>query len=223
MKRNKFILGDNMKKSMFRNLAILGCCIAVLTFAFAAQTFAQSDKSNNVKTEITSVHPFGSSATVPQAGASLSRNNDGVLGTISTSGLTPGHVITLWWAIFNNPEFCANPVCAPSDFNNPAVNGSLQFGGGTLADAGGRASFMGYLAEGDNTGFYLNPAFPNLPNPSPGIVNTKKAQIHLAVRTHGMPNPNPVIYQQQLTSFQGGCSVAMPPCATVQAALFLNN
>lgn len=216
-----------MKKSILNRLAILGCCIAFLLTAFAVQTAAQGffivpprNPNNAIKTDIVPVHVFGSTATVPQAGASLMRKDDSVLGTISTSGLTPGHVVTLWWAIFNNPEFCAQPTCAPSDFNNPAVHGSLQFGGGTLADAGGRVNFMGYLAERDNTGFYLNPMFPNLPNPAPGIVDTRRAQIHLAIRTHGLPNSDPVIYNQQLTSFPGGCSVASPPCATVQAAVF---
>ena len=127
----------------------------------------------------------------------------------------------MWWAIYNNPEYCANPACAASDLNNPLVNGSLQFGGGIIVREGGRADFSGYLAEGDNTGFYLNPAFPNMPNPSPGIVDTKKVQIHLAIRSHGFANADPMILQQQLTSFPGGCSVAMPPCATLQVAPFL--
>jgi hypothetical protein len=211
-----------MKRTTLTRITFLGLCAAALTLALATHTTAQSAESKNVKTEIVPVHPFGSSAVLPQAGASLSRNNDGVLGTISTSGLTPGHVVTVWWAIFNNPEFCASPICAPSDFNNPLVNGSLQFGGGTIADAGGRADFTSYLAVGDNTGFYLNPAFPNLPNPAPGIVDTKKAQIHLAIRTHGAPNPDPAILAQQLSSFPGGCAAVVPsPCATIQAALFL--
>lgn len=202
-------------------LTVMCSVVTLLVLVLAGSGSSQSSGSGNVKTTIAPVHPFGSSAIVPAAGASLSRNNDGVLGTISTSGLTPGHVVTLWWAIFNNPEFCATPVCATSDFNNPAVNGSLQFGGGTIADAGGRANFSGYLAVGDNTGFFLNPMFPNLPNPAPGIVDAKQAQIHLAIRSHGFPNADPAIFQQQLTSFPGGCSVAMPPCATLQAAVFL--
>lgn len=210
-----------MKKFRFGRLTTLGFCAALMTVAFATQTMAQSSGSGNVKTSIVPVHRFGSTDVIPQAGASLARNNDGVLGTISTSGLTPGHVITLWWAIFNNPEFCATSTCAPSDLNNPLVNGSLQFGGGTLADAGGRASFTGYLAVSDNTGFYLNPAFPNLPNPAPGIVATKKAQIHLAIRRHGPASADPTILNQQLTSFPGGCAVSVPsPCATIQAAIF---
>jgi hypothetical protein len=201
-------------------MTFIGFCAALLSLTLAGQATAQSGESGNVKTEIAQVRSIASSAVIPQAGASLSRNNNGVLGTISTSGLTPGHVITFWWAIYNNPEFCAAPTCAPPDFNNPLVNGSLQFGGGTIADAGGRADFMGYLAVGDNTGFYLNPMFPNLPNPAAGIVDTKKAQIHLAIRTHGMPNPDPAILAQQLSSFPGGCAVAVPACATVQFAAF---
>jgi hypothetical protein len=209
-----------MKKSMFGRLTTLGFCAALLTLALATHAVAQSSTSGNVKTTITPVYRIGSTDVIPQAGASLARNNDGVLGTISTSGLTPGHVITVWWSIFNNPEFCANPVCAASDFNNPLVNGSLQFGGGTLADAGGRVSFAGYLAEGENTGFYLNPAFPNMPNPAPGIVDTKTAQIHLAIRRHGPASADPTILNEQLTSFPGGCSMTNP-CATIQAAPFL--
>ncbi len=226
MKRNKFNFGSNLKNSIIHYLAIFGCCIAVLTLAFTTQTFAQNEKdddqrSDDLKIEIVPVHPFGSTAVLPQAGASLSRNRDGVLGTISTSGLTPGHVMTFWWAIFNNSRFCATPVCAPSDLNNPLVNSSLQYGGGTIADAGGRVNFTGYLARGDNTGFYLIPTLPNMPNPAPGIVITQKAQIHLVIRTHGVADADPTILNQQLTTFTGGCSIN--PCANVQAAPFLNN
>jgi hypothetical protein len=205
---------------MNRRIFTITCCIAVLTLALAATVSSQSNDSGNVKTSIGSVRSLASGAVISAAGASLSRNNDGVFGTISSSGLTPGHVVTFWWAIYNNPEFCANTACAPPDLNNPAVNGSLQYGGGTLADVGGRVNFSGYLAVDDNTGFYLNPMFPNMPNPSPGIVSAKKAQIHLALRSHGLPNPDPAILQQQLTSFPGGCSVAMPACATLQLSPF---
>ena len=205
---------------MNRRILNILCCIGVLTLALAGTVSSQSNDSGNVKTTISQVHSISSSTVVSAAGASLSRNNDGVFATISSSGLTPGHVVTFWWAIYNNPEFCANTACAPPDLNNPAVNGTLQYGGGTIADPGGRVNFSGYLAVGDNTGFYLNPAFPNMPNPSPGIVSAKKAQIHLALRSHGLPNADPAILQQQLTSFPGGCSVAVPACATVQFSPF---
>lgn len=205
---------------MNRRILIVVCCIGVLTLALAGTVSSQNNDSGNVKTTISPVHSLATSTIVPAAGASLSRNNAGVFANISSSGLTPGHVITCWWVIYNNPEFCVNTSCVPGDLNNPAVNGSLQFGGGTIADLGGRVSFSGYLAVGDNSGFYLNPMFPNMPNPSPGIVSAKGAQIHLALRSHGLPNANDAILHQQLTSFPGGCDVASPACATLQFAPF---
>jgi hypothetical protein len=200
-------------------LTVLCCSVVVFTLALAGTVSAQSVESGNVKTSIAKVKTFDGLAVIPYAGASLSRNNEAAFATISTSGLTPDHVVTLWWAIFNNPEFCATPACAPSDLNNPSVNGSLQFGGGQVVGANGRADFGGYLAVGDNTGFHLLPQFPLMPNPAPGLVNPKSATIHLVIRSHGPASADPTILNQQLTSFGGGCSVN--PCANVQAALFL--
>ena len=177
--------------------------------------FAQDSKSANLKTSIARVRSLPSGNTVPAAGASLSRNNDGVFGTISTSGLQPGGVVTLWWAIFNNPQFCAAEDCAAPDLNNPAVNGSLQYGGGYVVGANGRADFSGYLATGDNTGAVY--PFPNLPNPAPGVALPKSAQIHLVIRYHGLASSDPTILAQQLSTFNGGCG---GPCTNIQAAVF---
>src|SRR5690242_2410879 len=121
---------------MKRKLFTITCCIAVLTLALASTVSSQSTDSGNVKTTISRVHSLATGTPVAAAGASLSRNNAGVFANISSSGLTPGHVITFWWVIYNNPEFCANTSCAPPDLNNPAVNGALQYGGGTIADLG---------------------------------------------------------------------------------------
>src|SRR5436190_23320426 len=209
-----------MKRLTISRLMTIVFCGVVFTLAFATESLAQSGRSGNVKISIEPVHVFGSSAVVPQAGASLAKNNDGVLGTISTSGLTPGTVVTRWWAIFNHPEFCASIMCGAPDLNNPLVNGSLQYGGGVIVGANGRADFGGYLAVGDNAGFYLNPVFPNMPNPAPGIVDPKTAQIHFVLRNHGPASADPAVLALQLTTFPGGCSMANP-CANVQAAPFL--
>ena len=199
-------------------LTVSCCCVALLTLAFAGNVSSQSSESGNVKTSIAKVKTFDGLAVIPYAGASLSRNNEAAFATISTSELIPGTVVTLWWVIFNNPEFCANPGCAPMDLNNPAVNGSLQFGGGQVVGLNGRADFGGYLAVGDNTGFHLLPQFSLMPNPAPGLVNPKGATIHLVIRTHGVASADPTILNQQLSSFGGGCS--LNPCSNIQAALF---
>ena len=207
---------------MKRNrLTVLCCCVAILTLALTGNVSSQSKGSGNLKSSIAPVYVFGSTTVIPAAGASLSRNNEAVFATISTSGLTPETVVTLWWAIFNEPSNCATPNCAPSDLNNPAVNGSLQFGGGQVVGLNGRADFGGYLAVGDNTGFHLLPQFPLMPNPAPGLVNPKGATIHLVMRTHGAASADPTTLNQQLSSFGGGCSVVPNPCANIQAALFV--
>ena len=180
-------------------------------------TFAQSQDSATVKTTIVPVVRFNDlSAVVPYAGASMSRNNSGVLGTISTSGLTPGHVVTLWWAFFNNPNYCAGAICAPSDLANLLVNGSLQLGGGQIVGQNGRADFTGYLGVGDATGFFR--LFPTMPDPPVGLQYPKTAQIHLVIRDHGPASSDPAILSQQLNSFGGACNIQA--CSNVQAAIF---
>lgn len=204
-----------MKRLIFHRMFVCGCLVLLAV----AQGAAQKGESGNVKTSMTKVVQFSDqTVTIPYAGSSLLRNNEGVLGMISTSGLTPGRVVTLWWAIFNDPRYCAGAVCAPPDLNNPLVNGSLQFGGGQIVGLNGRADFSGYLGVGDNTGFYRLPMFPNMPDPAPGIVDAKGAEVHLVIRDHGPANADPVILQQQLTTFPGGC--ALFPCTNIQAAIF---
>jgi hypothetical protein len=48
------------------------------------------------------------------------------------------------------------------------------------------------------------------------LLNAKRAEIHLVVRSHGPASADPAVLQQQLTTFNGGC----PPntCMNVQAA-----
>jgi hypothetical protein len=198
-------------------LTIIGCCLALLTPALATRTTAQSGENGNFKTRIEKVTAFGGSAVIPYAGASLSRNNEGAFMTFYTSGLTPGTVVTLWWAFFNNPKSCATPGCSPNDLANPDVNASLQYAGGRIVGVDGSVSFGGFLGVADNTGFEIR---PGMPNPAPGLVKPKKATIHLVVRSHGPASTDPAILSQQLTSFNGGCTTANP-CSNIQAAVFL--
>jgi hypothetical protein len=148
------------------------------------------------------------------------RNNDGVYWNISTSSLTPGEVVTLWVAFFNNPQYCNQfvPGCDPSDLNNLLVQGSLQWAGGAIVGANGRADFSGYLGLNDNTGYFILPGFNNQPNPAPGLINPRGADVHLVIRRHGQASSDPATLQAQLNSFTGGCSVA-GACANIQASI----
>lgn len=206
-----------MKTLVFDRITVFGTLILLAALA-AMPAAAQSGDSGNVKTSIGPVVQFGNpSVVVPFAGASMSRNNAGVFGTISTSGLTPGHVVTLWWAFFNTPAGCANTICAPSDLNRLIVNGSLQFGGGQIVGANGRADFSGYVGVGDSSGYFA--LFPNMPDPPVGLVDPKGAQIHLVIRDHGPASTDAATLSAQLNSFGGGCTPTNT-CTNVQAAVF---
>ena len=146
---------------IFNRLAIFCCCIIFLTGVFVARATAQSSESGNLKNSIAKVTTFDGSAVIPYAGASLSRNNDGVFMSLYTSGLSEGTVVTMWWAIFNKPKGCATPhSCVVSDLFNPDVEASLQYAGGSVVGVERSANFGGFLARGDNTGFQILPRMP---------------------------------------------------------------
>src|SRR4026207_1162628 len=100
-----------MKQQSIRMRLTLALTGLAMAFCLVQFTTAQSPKSGNVQVTIVPNHFFGTTNIAPYGGGSLSRNNDGVFGTIYASGLTPGTVVTMWWAIFNNPEFCAAEQC----------------------------------------------------------------------------------------------------------------
>jgi hypothetical protein len=146
-------------------------------------------------------------AVVYRSGTMLVRTRDDVFATIHTSGLTPGNVYTSWFVIFNNPQACATAPCTPADLSNPAVQGALMNFGGRVVGPDGVASFAEVRSVGDTTNAQLGP----------GLLDPRRAQIHLAVRDHGPASANPATLALQLTTFFGGC----PPnaCATVQNAI----
>lgn len=122
--------------------------------------------------------------------------------------------VTLWFGIFNNPEFCTGGgpgVCTSADFpqngGNPAVQASFLFGAGQRVQSNGQASFAGALSKGSTLGAVFGP----------GLLDPMKAEVQLVLRTHGPVLPDLDLLDQEVSTFNGGC----PPntCANVQAAI----
>lgn len=109
------------------------------------------------------------------------------------------------------PDECATRPCTAADFANPAVQGRVANFGGRIVGADGVADFAEDRAAGDTTNVFLGMGF------GPGLIDPRRAEIHLVVRTHGAASANPATLTEQLTTFNGGC----PPnvCANVQAAV----
>ena len=188
--------------------------LLVIGLLCAGHAAAQGPASGNVRVDITQVRLFGQTAVVPYSGSSLSRNNDAVFATFSTSQLPAGTVASLWWVFFNNPKFCATEGCSVPDLFVPEVNASLHNAGAVVVGLDGRFTIASYKAVGDTSAGHI---LPGMPDPSPGLVNAKGAAIHLVVRSHGAASADPVVLAQQLTQFNGGCPPNM--CGNLQAAL----
>ena len=202
-----------MKKTSSRNSFVIGFCIAVIVMAFNGFASAQDDRSGNPKINSRNLIWMSNGLNVPASGSSLFRSKGGVFFTLTTSGLTPGDAVTLWMAVFNNPEFCATSPCTPADFANPAVDGTLLNTGGRIIGLDGSATFGAYRAVGDLTG--ARPGVGTLN----GLVDPLRAQIHLVVRDHGAAQiGNPTVLQEQLSLFFGGCPAGVG-CMNLQASV----
>ncbi|MDH3709118.1 MAG: hypothetical protein OER04_04475 [Cyclobacteriaceae bacterium] len=155
----------------------------------------------------------------------LLRNKKGIAMALK-SHLEPGHAYTIWWVVWNFPENCTVPgACTDADFAQAvAVGVDVMYAAGNVAGGSGIAGFAGHLKENDisastNEFFGLEPV---------GLLDSKKAEIHLVVRSHGPKIPGQV--QDQISSYEGGCTVFFDPfteipdapgeCADTQFAIY---
>jgi hypothetical protein len=193
-----------------KRVVVLTLLIGVCSLLGVHSVQADSTKTSTQPLQL--FPPSGS--IIPGTGSILVRAKGSVGATVHTFGLVPGHVYTLWWAVFNNPKKCATTPCsAPGDLMNPEVRGVLLWASGQIAGEDGTADFGAFRAVGDPSGKAEGP-----PATAEALENARKAEIHLAVRDHGPASANLDVLEEQLTTFNGGC----PPnaCANVQAAVY---
>lgn len=180
----------------------------------------------------TTVHRLQDASVVEGAEASLIRMDHGISATLSSVGLTEGDAVTMWWIVFNKPEMCSGGECGENDIFNmdadekfilnddgsPPFNGashaaaeiSVSYADGQVIDVGGEATFRGQLPVGDLSRTLFGP----------GLKDTMKAEIHLALRTHQQAIPGQL--DTMIYTLNGGCAEAFPnqPCETIQFAVF---
>ena len=209
-----------MIKHVFNRFSIAVCLLALATLIPSltvkgqndqGEIFISSGNGNSNKKSKVSVQPlltFSDHAVIPGGGSILVRNGEGVYMSLHSFGLTPGTVATAWFVFFNNPKKCATSPCGAPDVTNPDVEASVVNATGRVVSADGTADFGAFKAVGDTTGAVFGP----------GLLNAKKAEIRLVVRTHGPAIlEDPAILMQQLSMFNGGC----PPntCADLQVSI----
>lgn len=124
-----------------------------------------------------------------------------ITATVTTAALEPHTAYSIWWVVFNRPRFCAVPYeCAGADLGNPAVKGSVFWGGGLLADGDGYGNTQIELRRGRTERELFGPMRDD------GLQRLRNAEIHLVLRTHG-----PVGMAGPVAAQVGTANEACPP------------
>lgn len=126
----------------------------------------------------------------------------------NTRNLVPDNAYTLWIMHYDAPEKCFDPCnCNFDDFVNPdVVPGAIGAMAGRVADPYGQLSVSNVVDYG-----YLPPQSQIL---FPGAIKDRHSHFTLVLRDHGPASTDPVILEDQLTSWAGGCS-GDNPCTDV--------
>ncbi len=140
--------------------------------------------AGSLQRDVTTVNRFADGSVVPGSSSVLTTNLSGATMTLHTSQLPPGHAITVWWVIFNNPDECTAGVgglrCGEGDLFDPDVDASVVFAAGHLIGRSGKGNWGGWLGVGDTDGEIWG---------GPGLINPLGADIHLVVHDHGVVPP----------------------------------
>ena len=142
---------------------------------------------------------LGGGPPTPVGSSTLARTDRGVSATLKTTALTPGHVVTLWWVVFNDPEGCEAGIpavsrCGPGDAHAGRGGVSPNHAAGRIVGEDGTARFGAHLRVGDTSRALAGP----------GLVAPRGAEVILIVKSHGPKIPH--LVSDQLHTFAGGCA-----------------
>jgi hypothetical protein len=118
--------------------------------------------------------------------STLTRTERGISFSLQTSGLEPGHAVTVWWMVVN-----------------PDGGVAVLYAAGHVIDEDGTAEFGGYLQVGDSDGALSM-------GTDTSLEDALEATVYLVVRDHGPANPRTVT--AQIHTF-GECN---PTCTDLQ-------
>jgi len=190
------------EKSVIR----LPALVTLLTFSFSSLALASDDFSFH---EFVQADPLPASiigASVNDSEIELDLVPHGIVIEAETSGLTPHYAYTVWALVFNDPSACEGGC----DLHDMGAQGfsALWSGVGMIANEDGEAEFETVIIEQQPAGEILM---------GPGLVDARRAEIHLIVRSHGPAAfGDPGLLNDQLTTFGGGCGIFA--CEDVQYA-----
>lgn len=207
-----------MREAWRQALAIVVALVMVGATITAAG--GESERLERAKhTQVSSVYDFDTGKEVPGT-AKLIRRAKGVKGVVKHVKATPGHAITWWWVIFNNPEYCSGP-CGEDDVGTAFARAamgkqdpagvSIVWGAGRVVGKNGHLKMKARLNEG-------HPGKRQV-LVGDGLHDSKTAEIHVVGRSHGKVQKG--LKHAQLTTVEGGCLEGpKDPCHDIFFSIF---
>ncbi|HSM32194.1 MAG TPA: hypothetical protein VK854_15965 [Woeseiaceae bacterium] len=170
-----------MRQKLKMLTAITGLVLAI---PLAATADENNGQGNTVResVQVADHFMFGDPPVLVQGATILVRDLAArvITATVTSAALVPHNAYSIWWVVFNRPQYCATPYeCAGSDLGNPAVRGSVFWGGGLLADGDGYGNTQIELRRGRTDRELFGPMRDD------GLQRLGAAEIHLVLRTHG--------------------------------------
>ncbi len=129
--------------------------------------------------------------------SAVTRLKGGARYSVNTRGLAPGEAHTVWYGVFNNPAACATPCeCAGVDVPNPDTDFGMFWAGGRVADEYGQLDIEGLITYGEFNNDQVLIGSP---------MKVPSAEIQIVLRTHGAASDDPLLLDEQLSTYLGGC------------------
>ena len=180
---------------------------SLLLLAATILTVTRTTTANGAQTYETPMKVHGSqdpaTPVIPGSNAKLVTNNNGATMKVNTTALTPGHAVTLWLVVVNNPDACATSPCTAADIlgNTAVVEAQVTYGAGHIVGANGQATLAAHLQAGAvPDGWYAGQAF----------TDPTTAEVHLVINDHGPKLP--AYMPDMIHTYRGGCTdESLPP------------
>lgn len=188
-------------------IAIAASAAAMLTLSAAPVSAAPADHSG---TALITLPPTAPPDVV--GAAALVRTDNGLSARVDAQALSPGHVVTLWWVVFNDPDGCTAGIPGVTRCGEPdalAGNGDVGVfqGTGRLVGGEGKATFADHLRTGDTADLVTTHGEP--------LADPRGAEVILVLKDHGPKIP--ALTNEMLSTFAGGCLDQTGPPALIES------
>ena len=191
--------------------------LSLVTLIFGGLSVATaSGPAQRYTTVVEDITDLDNITPIPGSSARLVTNDHGATLQVNTSGLTPGHAVTVWWVVFNYPENCTGGECGLDDAFPPPGNtdagASVSFAAGHVIGEDGQGNYGAHIAVGGDAAPWEF-----------GLLHPRTAEYHFVLRDHGPALPG--LVHEQISTATAGCN-NFPPftgeytCVDVQAGRF---